>query len=42
MIVIENIEIVVNNHNLQHYKNLGYDAKCRKKLTIKTNELTHS
>lgn len=42
MLIEENIIIKPNNHSINHYRNLGYDAKCRIELNIKTSELTKS
>lgn len=35
MILDKEVEIVVNNHNLLYYKQLGYDAKYREALLVK-------
>jgi hypothetical protein len=40
MILDKEIEIIVNNHNLEHYKNKGYDAIYREKLVVKVLDLT--
>jgi len=39
MILETEIEIIVNNQQIKYYKNLGYDAKYRKLLKIKTEHL---
>ena len=40
MIIDKEIEILVNNQNLEHYKNKGYDAIYREKLKVKVLDLT--
>ena len=32
MILDKFIEVTIINHNFHHYKNLGYDVKCREKI----------
>ena len=40
MILDKEVEIVVNNHNLLYYKQLGYDAKYREALLVKPLDLS--
>lgn len=40
MIIDKEIEIIVNNQNLEHYKNKGYNAVYREKLIVKVLDLT--
>ena len=40
MIISEFVEVTIINHNFHHYKNLGYDVKCRQKIMVKTEELS--
>lgn len=42
MIVNTDIIIKPNNHSINHYLSLGYDAKCRKELLINIEHLTPS
>lgn len=40
MIIDKEVEIIVNNHNLEYYKNKGYNAIYREKLIINVLDLT--
>lgn len=40
MILDKVIEVTIINHNLQHYRNLGYDVKCKNKIMVKPEELS--
>lgn len=42
MIMDEFVIIKPNNHSVQHYIDKGYDAKCRKFLLVKVEDLTLS
>jgi len=42
MIIDEYVFVKPNNHSIMHYINKGYDAKCRKELLIKVDDLTPS
>jgi len=41
MILDKEIEITIINHNIDHYRSLGYNVKCRDKIKIKPLELTN-
>ena len=40
MIIDKEVEIIVNNHNLEYYKNKGYNAVYREKLLVNVLDLT--
>jgi len=40
MILDKKIEVTIINHNIQHYKDLGFDVKCKDKIFVKPQELT--
>jgi len=40
MILDKEIEVTIINHNFHHYKNLGYDVKCKQKIMVKPEELS--
>lgn len=40
MILTKFVEVTIINHNFHHYKNLGYDVKCKKKFIIPIEHLT--
>jgi len=42
MIVEKYIVVKPNNHSIEHYLNKGYDAKCRKEILIKIEDLSLS
>lgn len=42
MIIDKYVVVKPNNHSLYHYLNLGYEAKCKKELTVKISDLTLS
>lgn len=41
MILTKEIEVTIINHNFHHYKNLGYDVKCRQKIKVPIEHLSH-
>jgi len=40
MILDKEVEVTIINHNFEHYKNLGYNVKCRQKIMVKPEELS--
>ena len=40
MILDKLVEVTIINHNFWHYKNLGYDVKCKNKIKVKPEELS--
>lgn len=40
MILNKEIEVTIINHNINHYKNLGYNVKCKDKIKVKPEELS--
>lgn len=41
MILDKEIEVTIINHNIEHYKKLGYNVKCRDKIMVKPEDLTN-
>jgi len=40
MILDKEIEVTIINHNIQYYRNLGYNVKCKDKIIVKAEELS--
>jgi len=41
MILDKYIEVTIINHNIEHYKKLGYIVKCKDKIIVKSEELSN-
>lgn len=40
MILDKFVEVTIINHNINHYKKLGYNVKCKNKIIVKPEELS--
>lgn len=40
MILDKYVEVTIINHNIDHYKKLGYNVKCKDKINVNPEELT--
>jgi hypothetical protein len=40
MILDKFVEVTIINHNINHYKKLGYNVKCKNKIIVKPKELS--
>jgi bifunctional DNA-binding transcriptional regulator/antitoxin component of YhaV-PrlF toxin-antitoxin module len=40
MILDKKVEVTIINHNMRHYKNLGYNVKYKDKIIVKVEELS--
>lgn len=40
MILTKNIEVTIINHNINHYKSLGYNVKCKQKIIVPIEHLS--